>query len=267
MVHDDAPHISTEARSPPVSAEARGKRRLWKQIEAARFARVLATFRDPEVAKAAREFVRRNGRHVACSLILHRFDSCANPEHVDLKARPPQMVWTAIDASPESPLRDTDEHTLTMEERQAASSLHYVMAGVKTGVLIRGLWTSSYSDHAVGRLLQRWPNADVSAVIREGHSKLLRVPERNFIELAKLGRFVLPTSEGGWWCSAEPLKSVEKGHVLLHVRARSWLSDAQIRQDQIRIATELLTLRPGDVPAGSTLFHPFTLRGAVGPQG
>jgi hypothetical protein len=186
------------SESLPVSAEARGKRRVWKAREAARWARVLALFEDPEVVKAAREFVRRNGRHVACSLVLHRFDQCAKLEHVDLRCRPPSMVWSAIDAALKSPLQDTATHRLSLDERQASSSVHYVWAGVKTGVLIRGLWSASFSDHSTGRIPQRLPNADPSALIREGHNRLLRVPEQNFVELVKLGRFVLPTADACW---------------------------------------------------------------------
>jgi len=48
---------------------------------------------------------------------------------MDLKAKPPILVWSAIDASPESPLRDSDEHTLTMEERRYRRAISTAASG------------------------------------------------------------------------------------------------------------------------------------------
>ena len=232
--------------------EARGQRRLWSAAESKRFSKVLAAFGDREVRRAAKEFSRRSGRHVAAALVLRNaLDPRACLEHMDLKAKPPILVWSAIDASPESPLRDSDEHTLTMEERQPAASVHYV-GTAKDGLLLRGLWSSSYSAHAIGRLLQRWPRADPSALIRQGHRRLLAAPSRTIAELVGLSAFVLATDEGAWWATAEMMKSSQTGQKILHVRCRSWLSDPQITPEQIETAARLLTLREGDVPLGAS---------------
>jgi hypothetical protein len=245
-----------------IRGEASGKRRVWKAATAAQFAKVLAAFANREVRRAAKEFAHRTGRHTAAALALRNaFDRCARLEHMDLKSRPPLLVWSAIDAPPESPLHPTEVRALTPEEKQHAASIHYIMtADAKHGHLIRGLWSSSYADHAIGRLCQRWPRADVSEIIRQGHRKLMSIPSRNITDLLAQPGFIVPTDEGAWWASAAMSKATQTGAFILHVRCRSWLHDGMITRSQRALADELLTPREGDTPLGSTLLHPMTLR-------
>ena len=100
----------------------------------------------------------------------------------------------------------------------------------------------------------------MSAIIREGHRKLLSIPSDNVAELIKLGSFIVPTSEGAWWASAEMAKSVDSGGFILHIRCRSWLNDGMITRGQLDTVERLITLREGDTPLGSTLLHPMVLR-------
>jgi hypothetical protein len=245
----------------PVGAEARGKRRIWKAAEQQRFARVVALFDDHDIIRAARQFSKRNARHGACAQVLHRFDSCSQLEWVDLKSRPPVMCWSAIHAPPsETPLRDSDSKTLSFSERQASSSIFYIMTA-KDGSLIRGLWSSSYTDHAVGRLIERCPGADISASIREAHERLLRLPDRTIGQVVKAPGFFVPAGRGFWWMNAKMMKSMDHGRWVLFIRAQTWVDRDMIRPDQLAVMQDLLTLQPGDRTLGMTLLHPLALRG------
>lgn len=261
----------------PISAEARGLRRLWQTASRKKFVAMTALFDDAEVIKAAHKFTKANAAHYKAACVLQRaFQGCCTLDACDLKARRPMILWSISDASPETPMFEVDERKLTYDEKQATSSVHYVLAGIRPG-LIRGSWSFSVTDHAIGRLIDRRPgmrgragqancNADIDATIREGHLKLLAAPERCAPALVQAKHFLIPTTGGAWWATALVAKSHETGNNVLYVRCRSWFDEHMIHDNQRAEADELLTCGEGDIPIGHSLLHPLFLRQGWPPK-
>jgi hypothetical protein len=244
----------------PISAEARGKRRLWKAIELARFSKVLELFDDRDVRRAAKEFSRRNGRHMAASFILRKFDAVAWPVTRDLQAKPPYLSWRTIWPSEEPPIRATAEHTLSASESEKASSVFYVATDPDV-LLMRGLWSLSVDDHAIGRLIDRCPGADISATIVEGHDALLGMADRHIEPITQAGdNLLLPTTQGAFWCRVSVLRATESRRWVIHTRARTWLDHDQLRPEQTADIQKLMTSQSGDRPMGHFVLHPRTMR-------
>jgi hypothetical protein len=249
----------------PIDAESRGRRRVWKTMASARFSRMLKAFDSSEVARAAKDFVKLNGRHVAAGLVLERAFA---PPIAWLEAREsgrrPVLMWGAISAQAESPFRSTPERDLTADEQQGATACHYILTA-RTGFLLRGLWGTSVSDHALGRLCQRSPGVDIDAAIMGLNRAILSAPERMAPQMVQRAAFAVPVlgGVGGFWCSAYVMRSVESGLNVLHVRARTWLDAGLIEAGQLEQAQLLLYAEDGDTRLASSLLHPLHLRRRV----
>jgi hypothetical protein len=235
---------------PPVDAEARGRRALWQTASRQRFATMVGLFNDPTVVQAAHLFMRTNtARRIGPAIVLQRkFQNCATLEAADIKGRRPILLWSVPGVSA--------DRKLSFDERHATSSVHYVLAGIQPG-LHRGGWGLSVTDHAIGRFCQRNRGADIDAVVREGHLRLLGAPERSVGAMIEAEHFLIPTTGGGWWANAMVAKSRDTGNDVLYVRCHTWLNEHMIHDTQRAAAAELLTCQPSDRPLFTTLLHPI----------
>ena len=109
------------------------------------------------------------------------------------------------------------------------------------------------TDHAIGRFCQRNRGANIDAVVREGHLRLLGAPERSVGAMIEAEHFLIPTTGGGWWANAMVAKSRDTGNDVLYVRCRTWLNEHMIQRHPARRGG-----RVADVPTKrpSTVHHP-----------
>jgi hypothetical protein len=246
-----------------IDAESRGRRRIWAQRAAERFARLVTTFESKEVADAARDFSKASGSHRqrGWQVLRNRFADVAFLETVILRGLHPLAVWSAISCGA-SPFFPT-ERELTEDERQDAAVVHAVCAGklpMRGLRLGRATWSMSASAHAIGRYAQRSANNDIDQVILEAHRRLLISPQASAQEM--IGRsFIVPAGDGGFLCEG----NLHIGHQtqardVFHMRAVSYLNRGLIRPDQDDDSKRLLTPREGEPPLVSTLLLPVHLK-------
>jgi hypothetical protein len=248
----------------PISAEVRGLRRIWTQNAAARFAKLKRAFDSKQVAAAGRDFSKASthNRQRAWQVLSRSFEGLAWLETVRLDGVRPLAIWSAISAG-SNPLFAA-ERELTPDEEQQAVVLHYLCAGrlpqsVRGIVLGTATWTCSVTAHALGRQIMRSPTADIDADLLLLHRTLLAAPVSSASEMIR-GSFIVPTSFGGFWCSADMHIGGKSKERLFHVRARTYVGRDQIADEQIEHSARLLTPRPDEPALISTSLLPFHLK-------
>jgi hypothetical protein len=233
----------------PISAEARGLRRVWKSMAAARFQRVLETIGNPRVLKAAREFSRRTGRHTAAALVLKSaFDGLTRLES-EITGRHAELIWAVLRAG-ETPLFPTEKRSLSYDEQQAHACVTYLAAGWPRPVqeFAGGIWSCVVSDHALGRLLQRGPTGvDVDAAIYDLHRQILAIPQKNLPALIAASPLLVPSGPGAFWVAFEAVYPEMSETLVVMPRARSWLSADELKDEELGQTAHLLVAEPDDV--------------------
>jgi hypothetical protein len=245
----------------PNSAQSTGLRRLWKQRTAKNFAEFCRVFSSPDVAFAARALAKLNGNHRQAVMILSRaFDPLGRPTVVNVSQRRPEMAWSVLQCSEETPFRATTERELTRDEMQSGASMFYVMTMPKPYVLVRGLHGIVYTDHSLLRHFDRDPRGDLDGSIYEAHARLMAAPTRNAPALIANVDLMVPAGNGAFWCSFSWEKSVDTGGMVMVCRCRTWVHREQISEAQWALSRELLESRDGDVPLSETILSPMSLR-------
>jgi hypothetical protein len=64
----------------------------------------------------------------------------------------------------------------------------------------RGVWNLTCSKHALGRIIERDPRADLAAVLRDAHGHLMAI--RDVLALDRLPFFLVPAAGGVFVCGA-----------------------------------------------------------------
>ena len=243
----------------PVDYEARGRRRVWKSMAAARFQKLVEAFHSRPVAKAATELSRTSGRHVAAALVLkNAFDGLARIE-AETTGRHAEILWSAIHVGP-TPLVGTESHTLTYDEEQDCATVHFLVAGWPGVKLARALWSCVVTDLAIGRLLQRGgPNMDVDAAIFELHTRVLAIPEQRLLDGAPDRQLSIPAREGAFAVNLQVCRAVTTKQTMIIARARSWLPNEAIEDDRLERSAELLRAEPGAKLLAHSLLNPTYL--------
>jgi hypothetical protein len=90
-----------------------------------------------------------------------------------------------------------------------------------------GFWHFEIPDHALGRLLQRDPVADVDQVLWAAHEASLQV----HLDHAADQEFLLPAGSGGFVCGTVNGLD-ENEEVFTFVRVRTCLSEDQLHEEQ-----------------------------------
>jgi hypothetical protein len=104
---------------------------------------------------------------------------------------------------------------------------------------------------------------DIDVALLELHRRLLAVPVSSGLQMIE-AQFVVSTALGGaFLCSAgmHPGIGDKKNEKSFHIRAKTWVSDEQLADDQIAHSARLLTPRTDEPPMVSTLMLPYHLRG------
>jgi hypothetical protein len=112
------------------------------------------------------------------------------------------------------------------------------------------VWSLEAQDHALGRLLQRDPGANIDDVLWEAHSNALNL---NLQFTPADATFFLPAGNGGFLARFRRTRNRDDG-LRFHIQCRTWLSNDM--RDQIPVATtDTFGARIGD-----NLLMPVPLR-------
>jgi len=236
----------------PIDAAARGALRVWKARAESRRARLDKTLTcnlslQMEISNFAvkrgtgqrRAFEKIRKALALASLQTVAFNPPAGPLAVWAYVKPREPVNFA----PNSP-----------SEAQSGATVDYIFIG-ETGEYFnvgKGLWTIEATDHALGRLLQRSPGADLDAVLLDAHHRLLAVP---VADVSGLDEFFLPAGNGVFASQLRSGPDVSTGEESIHARCSTWLHADQLQDSQLPVATGGAGQHLGDV-----LLKPTPLR-------
>jgi hypothetical protein len=218
-------YITPPRKYAPPGAEARGKRRLWKAETAKRFAQMKEVFSSTEVRRAAKQLAKVGAPHAqAVAVLNHSFAGLATPIMKETGRRA-ALAWLAIDANAESPFRGVDRELSPDEQQPVASCFYIVTTTPQKGLVLRGLWSLTITDHALGRYFERNPSGDLDQAIIGGHSTLMKSPERCVERMIRVPELLISDGgDGAWMISGGYYKSQDDlNRKALVWRARSWV--------------------------------------------
>jgi len=158
-------------------------------------------------------------------------------------------VWSFL--APCEPLIQNAEDA---GQRQRAVSANFLVAGrIDDHFVVRmGMWTLEIPDHALHRLVQRWPRGDLTKALWDSHKGILAAASMN--PLPEYGRyFYLPAGAGVWAGQFVSGTGATDGEFLIFFRARTWLHEDQLYEEQ-----EMLS--PGTPSMGEREMLPYALR-------
>jgi hypothetical protein len=157
----------------PVSAEARGRLRLWKAAASTQCAQLDRAIKSGRVAQfgfdlAKRRFEVERRRMIRAARNL--LGPAAHLEAASLKGKSPHLLLTVLRPR-ESGLIDRVDPS----DDQLVVAVEYLIVGVsaRSGGWASGLWSMEIPDHALGRILQREPRADPTTVLLDAHRNAL----------------------------------------------------------------------------------------------
>jgi hypothetical protein len=249
-----------------IGAAERGKLRQWKRAAAANYQLCDRLLHDPEMQRQVDEFAMRGseaGRRRAfqrVTMLVRRF---AHLQEVRFTGRAPLALWAAL-----TPRNAVTVNPATEGQKQDCVAVNYVLVGAlagpgRGGMIADGLWSVEISDHALLRVLQRDPAADLDAVLLAAHRSALLLSnniaaEADAAAIAGEGRvsgFLAPAGDGVFIYEFGAATDRSNWQGMLAVRAVTWLHNDQLRDDQ-RPEPEG---RPGD-RLGEGLLLPAPLR-------
>jgi hypothetical protein len=174
----------------------------------------------------------------------------------------PLALWAAL-----APRNAVTVTPATESQKQDCVAVNYVLVGALGGpgiggMIADGLWSVEISDHALLRVLQRDPAAELDAVLLGVHRSALWLSNdiataADAAAAAGEGRAsgFLPAGDGVFICEFNAATDRSNWQKMLGVRAVTWLHDDQLHDDQ-RPEPEG---KPGD-RLGEGLLLPVPLR-------
>jgi hypothetical protein len=236
------------------NAELRGRLRLWKGELAGSYAAVDQVMGgNPAIRKAIADMVLKSGagrRRAFDRVSVAVQQSGAVLEALSLEGGDPIAVWAVL-----KPRVAVSVNTTDPSDTQNCICVHYIAAGrllPGRADIGEGLWTLELTDHAVGQLMARAPKTDRTAAIFEAHHAALRLRRSDVVDdgghVRRASDMPLPAGPGAFMCkvSMAPDMSLER-QVAMHIVGRTWVSDDQLREDQVkRIDDGLSGERLGD---------------------
>ena len=162
-----------------------------------------------------------------------------------LEGNKPIAVWSVL--VPRKPvMMDWDTH---LPVGQDCVAVNYIVAGSmppardgRTYCLSDGIWSLAVPDHALGRALHRVGDTLIAEqIIAEAHHNLLCLsPTETGLVAARVidnpPQFLVRAGPGGFVCEWHMAPDVSLGGELaFFVEARTWLSDDQLRDDQVTL--------------------------------
>jgi hypothetical protein len=144
-----------------------------------------------------------------------------------LQAEDDTIIGTWLE--PTGPILDSDDPSL-----QQDCIVVWVGFGGRQSSYAAGflrLLSVEVPDHALARLLQRSPSADLAAALHEACVGYLSADQGEVLACIQAGReFYLPGGDGVFLCTG--ITDPSDGRVYTHARCRTWISDVMARPDQ-----------------------------------
>jgi hypothetical protein len=224
--------VTAPISAPRVSAETRGALRLLKQQLAADYARLEALL--PRLCVLAGEFVARGsakGRQRVFAKLDRLISPYASLSDLQLEQPTPLALWAVLRPR-EAVILNSDDPG----EQQDCVAVNYLLVGAAKGPRwagwADGLWTLEVSDHALHQLIARAPGVAVTETLLAAHRCALLLPLSRFAH-DYLETILLRAPPGVFICEwlAGADASLD-GHTAVHLRAKTWLHDDQLRADQ-----------------------------------
>lgn len=221
----------------PIDAMARGKVRAWKRNAAAKWDAFNRVMQSAELRAAGIEFAQR-GSAKGQSRALGRMQKLLTGTAASLEGvryRPsPTLVWAVLKPRESVVLPDAG---VDLAKLQDCVAVNYFVVYPMSGKLYSGdgLWTLEVPDHALGRLLQRDPAADLDAVLMAAHHAALRAKVDDVHPALRdaARSFLLPAGNGVLTCSIRIGPDVSMGNrTMVHLAAHTWLHRDQLHDDQ-----------------------------------
>jgi len=156
----------------PIDAQARGRRRVYKQKLAADYAVFDATWRSLNRSQVE-DFMLKNGK--GRRRIFDRINAAVTRcggrlEALRRDGKPPLALWAIL--KPRDAVSVDPDHK---RDDQDCVAVNCFAVGWQPehpdGLIDEGLWTLEITDHALGRCLQRTPGIDLTAAIFELHTQ------------------------------------------------------------------------------------------------
>jgi hypothetical protein len=236
-------------------AQTRGRLRLWKQGLAKQYAKIEYALDDPALSEAIADMVKRGsrtGKERALAKIQQRIGSACQLEIKQLD-KWPYAVFSLLRPRG-SVLIEEDGKPTEGAMAQDCVTVNYIAVGCLPGKIgiAEGLWSIEVPDHALGRAIERSEYLHPGVIVREAHRSLMALPV-SVIEHPSFsnheGRGALIKAGPGAfaaqiWAAADVSLG---GAIGVHVRARTWLSDDQLHDDQTLLEPGKEGERLGDV--------------------
>lgn len=225
-----------------ISAEAKGKLRLWKTAAARRVEALDRILRSRETGTLVAEFSLRTsttGQQRAFKALRRRLGTWPALEFVQV-GREPLALWALL--RPRGALMAWSDNP---SERQDCVVVDCIIAGsgiARPGfdcAMAGGFWSLEVTDHALGRLLQRCPRASLDQVLLEAHHNALRIrtddvfdgfedSDRSYLLRAGEGCFIISMIRG---------KEADTGEVSVGIRCHTWIHGDQLTDRQVLLDT------------------------------
>jgi hypothetical protein len=212
--------------SVPIGAEARGKLRIWKRTLVEPDAKIQGAMVSPEFRQLATDYVYKRGK--GQERALTRLNRLVSPALLVGAFETGGAVWGWLE--PSEAVLNTDDPGRS----QDCVLVSYIAAAkfTRRGDAARcGGWFLEAPDHALGRLLQRCPQADPAAALWLAAEAFLNAGMGEIVTCVKDRRvFYLPAGDGLFLCEA--IASNGCLGRLMYARARTWLPDDMLRPEQ-----------------------------------
>lgn len=219
-----------------IGAEARGRRRLlFRQLaeSAARLDELCRSGRAQELAPAW-AFKRRKGRLRAQKQLVALFDPLARLRLVT----DTYLGWLYLEPGAGAVQDDDPEDPGIRQECIAARALLVGLppGKARAGSIVTCRWTVEFTQHAVGRLLERSPKADPVEAMMAAHDALMRVgtnvPTETF-----WSEFWVPSRGWGAFACRPLIGRIDDppDTRIVYVRARTWF-DSDMLTDQFVVS-------------------------------
>jgi hypothetical protein len=232
--------------SVPIDTVSRGRLRICKRTARQRYQRVEQAFVSDAFGKLGADFCRKRGLGQQRALVkLKRLLREAR----FVQARfddPVHVLWGILEPRDSVICAGPDVGPGLLQDCVVVAAFMVGRLSLPDGTPHLGscsacVWSLEVQDHALGRLLQRDPSANIDDVLWEAHSNALKVN----LDLVPLETaFFLPAGNGGFLAQLIHTRNRDDGF-RLHVQCRTWLSNDM--RDQIPVApTDTFGARMGD---------------------
>jgi hypothetical protein len=240
----------------PIGAEARGRLRAWKRLTRDHYDRIQRIVASKQFLAAASDFARKRGLGRGRALArLRAMMALAHFQQARMDGPGAHALWATL--KPRGAIIDGDAD-VGPGRLQDCTTVDFVVAGdidrpdgtrfVGHAV---GFWCMEFQDHALARLIQRAPQADIPATLWEAHKNALAI---RFAPLA--GRtLVIPAGPGAFLAELLSGRDSELGGcTFLFLQARTWISA------EMALGTPAPTTTAPGERAGDSILLPLPLR-------